>query len=212
MAGKNYIYYSLGITCFSPTSNLYQITRLYNLNFTSNLRLLGPVLLPQSILRYSQLHFSEYIKSLFSPWLAFGAIGVLQGGIYGHANHYFSHRLGLPLKTGLLKSVFRGSPFAANRDIVSQGIPFMITDKYQNQQTPLQYWSLLIGSSISSTYLSHPLHNCQVLLQTNSNLSYSDAIRELVKNKSYFKGAESRIGLLLVTNIFNELFLKPVWK
>lgn len=222
----NYLLYSAAITCFSPTSNLYQLTGLYKKPFLTNLHLVPRIFPQQMLLRYSQLHISGFFKEHFSPLTAFGIIGVLQGGIYGHANLYYSQELGIqkkPLKFnyGSFYNNFRGSLFGGPRDIISQGIPFMFSSKLEdhlkesftvlaNYPTGTK-WGSLLSVSVFSTYLSHPLHNCQILRQTESGLSSLETIKKIIFSRHLFRGAESRVFLLFITNVFNEIFIKPVW-
>jgi hypothetical protein len=194
----------------------------------------------QAALLSLQLNASTAIKDKLSPWSAFFVVGVLQGGIYGFSNVHFSKawKLGTAAATATTLSsrisiLFRGSAFAGVRDTISQGIPFMCSGAihtnildalFPTSPTPLQegqttvdvvkHWTSLISTSVAATYLSQSLHNCQTTMQTNSALSYGGAIKKVWTDHGFaalYRGAEARVGLLLIVNVLNELLLKPAW-
>ena len=221
--------YSLGISFFSPMANLYQVQKLY---FNKSglkafdrvgMRLCSRIYFQQVLLRMLQLNFSTPIKENLSAWPAFASIGILQGAVYGHANIYFAKQYNIDSLLSY-KNMFRGSGYAAIRDMISQGIPFMFCDNlrqaaidpvlspYCNHQ--VCHWTALVTTSIFATYLSQGLHNCQVAMQTHHDLGYVNAVKHMHKQhgiKFMYKGVESRVVLLLITNVFNEIFLKPAW-
>lgn len=111
---------------------------------------------------------STPIKEYLNPWAAFAVVGVLQGGVYGQATIYYSQQLGLNKKVDL-RGLFRGVGFAAARDLVSQGIPFMWsgmlrdalfgsapaagTDSEVSRFT--RHWAPILMASVASTCESH---------------------------------------------------------
>ena len=55
----------------------------------------------------------------------------------------------------------------------------------------------------------------QTLMQSRTDLSYVSALRNAFANNGFrivYSGAEARVGLLVLVNVLNELFLKKVWK
>mmetsp|Transcript_10146 Transcript_10146/g.16402 ORF Transcript_10146/g.16402 Transcript_10146/m.16402 type:complete len:302 (+) Transcript_10146:100-1005(+) len=224
--------YGLGLSLFSPVANLYQLAALYP-NVKSMLcssrgltfRICSSIYPQQVALRIAQVNLGTPVKDHLSPWVAFGVLGVLQGAVYGHANINFARKLKID-KTLKLSMIFRGSGFAALRDTISQGIPFMLSDAIRTKcldpilpskdpfNNHAKRWSSLIYCSIVSTYLSQGFHNCQTAMQTHPELSYVGSLNSMMKThgvRFLWKGAEARVGLLVVTNIFNEVFLKPIW-
>jgi len=222
---KMFAGYSLGISLFSPMANLYQIKRLHPSVNPSYLRMCASIYPHQVGLRMLQVNLATPVKEHMNPWLAFGTLGVLQGCVYGQANVSFAKKLNLT-RSLKLRNIFRGSGYAGVRDVISQGVPFMFSKKFSQRYldpiwpsndpftNSVKHWSSVISTSVVATYLSHGFHVCQTEMQTNTSLSYSGAIRQVYKDHGWRflrKGAEARVGLLLVTNIFNEIFLKPAW-
>ncbi|CAB9519847.1 unknown protein [Seminavis robusta] len=220
--------YGAAISVFSPAATAYQLCKLYNLQPSMGrlARLSAPIFLPQTALKAAQMNASSPVKEYLNPWAAFAMVGVLQGGVYGHINVHFSKALELG-KVASLRGVFRGSVFAGTRDTISQGMPFMCSESVrQNLFDPYWHteegttahsakvWSSVISTSIVATYLSQGFHNFQIAMQADQSLSYSQAIKAVTRQhgiKSFYKGAEARVGLLLLVNILNELLLKPAW-
>jgi len=224
--------YGVSLSLFSPMANLYQLRALYpciraRLLESPGLatRLCASIYGQQVLLRIMQVNLSSPVKDHLSPWLAFGVMGVLQGGVYGHANIHFARKLNID-RTLTMSMIFRGSWFAFARDMISQGVPFMFSDTVRttmldrvapaqdHMSSSVKQWSSLIGCSIVSTYLSQGFHNCQTAMQTHHDMSSVGAFRSMMQKHGVsfmWKGAEARVGLLLVTNVFNEIFLKPVW-
>ena len=222
---KSLVLYSTNITLFSPLSNLYQLCRIHSLPFftLSNFSKIPPIIPQQILLRYAQLNFSLFTKDHISPYLTFGIIGILQGVVYGHATTHFANQLKISKpSSATIKNIFRGSLYAFNRDTISQGIPFLFVDKFRDSiVTPLfptlsdqtAKWGSLITLSVGSTILSHPFHNLQIIMQVNSDVGYKKSVEELYRKlgvKSFYRGVESRIIILLITNIFNEIYLKDI--
>lgn len=220
---KNFFYHSLSISCFSPLTSLYQNTRLYNIAnknkiFMKNIKYL-PHIFPQQVLfRYGLLHASTLCKDNFSTVSAFGLIGILQGGIQGHSNVYFAKKLNIT-KTIKIKNYFRGPVFSGSRVIVSQGAPFLFTDSFndavfKNNKSNITYYFSLLTVSITASIISHPLHCMQTFVQNNNSVSQLQMFKQMVKMHRwslFYKGVESRIVLLFLTNLFNDIFLKRIW-
>lgn len=212
--------YSANISLISPVTNLYQLCRVHNKPFLSNILYPYRIFPQQVALRFTQLHISLFSKEHLSPYLTFGIIGVLQGGIYGHANVYLAKQLNIVNKVAF-RNMFNGSLYAFSRDSISQGAPFLLSDRFKSSIiNPLfpflsdkTQQFLSIGTlSITFTALSHPFHNLQMIMQLNSKYRYKDSLVQLINNKRLLlKGVESRILLLFVTNLFNEIYLKPIW-
>ena len=77
------------------------------------------------------------------------------------------------------------------------------------------HWGSVILTSVAATVASQGLHNAQITMQADQSLSYASAVKSLWRNNGMgmmVRGAEARIGLLLVVNILNELILKPAWE
>lgn len=150
---------------------------------------------------------------------------------------YFSQQLGLG-KVFELSGMFRGVAFAAVRDALSQGIPFMCSDWLRSdvyiplfctrKKNPsktdsnpgqwavfLKHWVPVLVASIIATIISQWFHNCQMVMQADQSLSYLETVETLWNNNgvaSFFLGADARISLLLIVNIFNEVLLKRAWQ
>ena len=204
------------------------------------LRLAFGIFPHQALLLSTQLNASTAIKDLLNPWSAFFVVGVLQGGIYGFSNVHFSKAWTLGTSAasattmaGRIRVLFRGSGFAGVRDTISQGTPFMCSSALhtnvldvllptipKEDEVPpttldlVKHWTALFSTSIVATYMSQGLHNCQTTMQTNSSLSYAGAVKKVWAEHGYaafYRGAEARVGLLLIVNVLNELLLKPAW-
>jgi hypothetical protein len=204
------------------------------------LRLAFGIFPHQALLLSLQLNASSAIKDVLNPWSAFFVVGVLQGGIYGFSNIHFSKAWNLgtaaasaPTMAGRIRILFRGSGFGGVRDTISQGTPFMCssalhtnvldvllpTEPKEDDVPPttldlVKHWTALFSTSIAATYMSQGLHNCQTTMQTNSSLGYAGAIKKVWADHGYaafYRGAEARVGLLLIVNVLNELLLKPAW-
>jgi len=220
--------YGGAISVFSPVATAYQLCKLYNIQPSMGrlARLSAPVFLPQTLLKAAQMNASSPVKEYMNPWAAFATVGVLQGAVYGQANVYFSNALKLG-KVASLSGVFRGSAFAAIRDTISQGVPFMCSGTVREKLLdPLweteegttahsaKAWASLISASVVATYMSQGLHNLQISMQADQSLGYSQTIKSVIKQhgiRTFYKGAEARVGLLLIVNVLNELLLKPAW-
>lgn len=225
------IAYGAGISVFSPYASIYQLCKLNPQVLATNktrMALSARVFPAQTLLKVIQMNLSTPIKESLNPWFAFAAVGILQGGVYGQANIFFSKELGIAKKADL-KGMFRGVAFAGCRDSLSQGVPFMCsslvrthivesisptTDKTSSFAVSVKQWASVLSTSVVSTYLSQGFHNCQITMQANQELSYVQTVANVWERNGismFWKGAEARVGLLLVVNILNELLLKPAW-
>jgi hypothetical protein len=174
------------------------------------------------------MNISTPVKEYLNPWMAFAVVGILQGGVYGQCNMYFSKTLGIG-KTFNIKGMFRGVAFAGCRDMISQGVPFMFsaytrqyvfdnlfptTSDSSNWLVQFKYWGSVLTTSMIATVASQGVHNCQITIQADQSLTYKTTLEKIWSQhgfRMFYKGAEARIGLLLVVNILNELLLKPAW-
>lgn len=233
--------YGTVLSLVSPALTGYQLCRLYKVQKPTSqlLRLAFGIFPHQAVLLSMQLNASTAIKDILNPWSAFFVVGVLQGGIYGFSNIHFSKawNLGTAAASATTLSsrisiLFRGSGFAGVRDTISQGTPFMcsgavhtnILDRIlptnsEVDESPttldlVKHWTSLLSTSVVATYMSQGLHNCQTTMQTNSTLSYAGAVKKVWAEHgvaAFYRGAEARVGLLLIVNVLNELLLKPAW-
>jgi hypothetical protein len=249
--------YGAAISLVSPAATAYQLCRLYNVRAApvQLLTMSASIFPQQALLKAGQMNASTPVKEHLNPWAAFAVVGILQGGVYGQANIHFSKVLGLggnstttatPTKTALslvsAAALFRGSGFAACRDMLSQGLPFMcshhvrtnILDRYFPTTTTsttttsttssskvdaemvdgIKHWTSVLSTSIIATYASQFMHNCQIAMQSNQTLGYMSAVRTVHAQhglKMLYRGAEARVGLLLLVNVLNEVLLKPAW-
>ena len=223
--------YAAGISTVSPGLTAYQLTRVYGKTVPSaQLARMSMAIFPhQAALKWLQMNAATPVKSELSPWLAFGVVGVLQGGVYGQCSVHFSKALQLS-KNVTLAGMFRGSGFAGVRDTVSQGFPFMCSDAVQKAIVDpllganpgpgdelghgLRRAISVMGSSIFATLLSQGAHNAQLRLQADHSLSYAGAVSELWAQhglRALYMGASARVTLLLIVNGLNEVLLKKAW-
>lgn len=197
--------HSTALTTVSPLSNLFQLTKLYEKPFLPNAYRVFPILPLQIGLRYFQINASFWIKTTFhleqhetvSTFLAFGVLGVLQGGV--------SKAMAIAPITKSLSIVpfFRGSSFGFGRDLISQGLPFYLG------RSPLE----VLGWSLVSTFVSHPLHLGQTLMQSDRSMTCSRVPSHLKRRLGWHmftSGMSARLGLLTVTNLLNFYLLKDV--
>ena len=79
----------------------------------------------------------------------------------------------------------------------------------------VKQWTSVLGTSVFATYASQGMHNCQIVMQTDKAVSHMGALQKAVKQNGVsllWRGAEARVGLLLVVNVLNELLLKKAWE
>ncbi|GBG32580.1 Solute carrier family 25 member 38-like [Hondaea fermentalgiana] len=225
--------YGFAISLFSPLSSLYQLVKLnpkVHMTAPQMTKMAMRILPHQTVLKMAQMDASTPVKENFNPWAAFAVVGVLQGGVYGQANIFFSQALKLGTNPSYA-GMFRGFGFAAVRDTISQGAPFVFAEPVRKQfidpafpddeknpsplKKSIKHWSSVLGCSIVATVASQGLHNCQITMQSNHDLSHMTAIAKAYKENGVrllWRGAEARIGLLLIVNILNESLLKKAWE
>jgi len=227
-----FLAYGAGISLFSPYASIYQLCRLNPQVAATNarmMRLAANVFPIQTLLKTIQMNIGTKVKEHLNPWACFAVVGILQGGVYGQCNIYFSQQLGIA-KDANLKGMFRGVAFAAGRDVVSQGVPFMcsplvkkhiveqIFPNDENTSTlalQAKQWGSVLSTSVVSTYGSQFFQNCQITMQANQHLGYAGTLKSVFERNGmsvFYKGAEARVGLLIVVNVLNELLLKPAWE
>merc|ERR1712079_64885 len=76
-------------------------------------------------------------------------------------------------------------------------------------------WAGVLSTSVLVTYLSQGLHNCQIAMQADQSLGYLSTLKTVFGRHgpmALIRGAEARVGLLLVVNALNELLLKRAWE
>lgn len=107
--------------------------------------------------------------------------------------------------------------------MISQGAPFMLSGSVRStvfeptlgQDSEVAKWASVISTSVVATVASQGMHNAQITMQADQTLSYKETVKSLWKKNGvsiFWKGAEARIGLLLVVNLLNEALLKPAWE
>lgn len=84
--------YAAGISTVSPALTAYQLTRVYGKAVPpTQLASMSMRIFPhQCALKWLQMNCATPVKEHLSPWVAFGVVGVLQGGVYGQCNIHFS--------------------------------------------------------------------------------------------------------------------------
>ena len=223
--------YGALISIPSPVATIYQLGKLnpqIPLPVSRMLKLSAAIFPVQTLMKVIQMDISTPIKEALNPWFAFASVGIIQGGVYGQANIYFSKQLGLN-KNVNIRGMFRGAGFAAGRDTFSQGFPFMCSNwtrknifdrviPVTNDSGPISLfankWAPILSTSILGTYLSQGFMNCQIIMQTDPTLTHISTLRTAWERngiKLFYRGAEARVGLLLIVNILNEVLLKPAW-
>jgi len=214
----------------SPMLTAYQLCKVYNkpLPMLHLARLSACIIPHQALLKWVQMNAAKPVKEHLNPWAAFAVVGMLQGGVYGQCNIHFSGVLGLS-QTASLKGMFRGLAFAACRDCMSQGMPFVLSPAVQHLAIdpllapaggdgyvaePVRRGLAVFSTSVVATVLSQGFHNCQIKMQADQSLSYVQTMRALWKEhgaRLLYVGASARISLLLVVNALNELLLRRAW-
>jgi hypothetical protein len=224
------IAYGAAISLVSPAATAYQLCRLYKISKPPSqlLRMSMAILPHQTVLKAIQMNASTPVKDYLNPWAAFAVVGILQGGVYGQCNVHFSKALQLGKTAASWTGIFRGSVFAGTRDMLSQGVPFMCSGAVRTnlldavwETAPedttahaVKHWTSLLSTSVVATYLSQGLHNSQIAMQADQSLSYGRVLSKVWTEHgvaALYRGAEARVGLLLVVNVLNELLLKPAW-
>lgn len=215
--------YSFFISLVSPTASAYQLLRLnpqVKITTPAMVRTAFMILPHQTALKLLQMNCATPIKENLNVWASFAAVGVMQGGVYGQANIHFANSFGL--SKGSILGAFRGSGFAAIRDMKSQGIPFVFSSVVRKNivepvlgEGEVARWTSVIGTSIFATYASQGLHNCQITMQADQSLSYAETLSTVWKKHGisvFYRGGEARVGLLLLVCVLNESVLKMAWR
>ena len=179
-----------------------------------------------------QMNAATPVKEYASPWLAFGLVGVLQGGVYGQCTVHYSRSLNLAKQVSLA-GLFRGSIFAGMRDTISQGVPFMCSKAVQTRlvdpllsMTPLPNTESSTGeamrkvtavcsTSVAATFASQFFHNAQIKMQADHSLDYPRAVSTIWREhgvKVLWMGGSARVALLLLVNGLNDVLLKRAWE
>mmetsp|Transcript_25527 Transcript_25527/g.62095 ORF Transcript_25527/g.62095 Transcript_25527/m.62095 type:complete len:245 (+) Transcript_25527:116-850(+) len=206
--------YVLTLSSFTPPLILYNLKRLYGdavrLPSAGTIAKRSAAMMPRHVVfRSAQYVLATEVKQRSSsPWLAFAAIGVTQGLVYGDLAAQWNRLLNI---TKTKASPIRGSPFAAARDMISQGVPFLVGQHVSGAAAV----PAVVGASVASTVLSHGLHNAQTVMQMNPSLGHVAAVRELYAThgvKAMYRGALSRMLLMGVTNALNHLLLRHAWQ
>ena len=175
-----YFQYGAGISIFSAPASAYQLCRLYKAAVPpSEMAKAACRILPhQTLLKLAQMNASAPVKRAHQPWAAFAVVGILQGGVYGQSSVHFAKAFSLVAKAPSLAGMFRGSMFAAGRDSLSQGIPFVLADPFRRTVVDrvvaadsdlakmAKKWGSLILTSIGATVASQGLHNGQLRMQS----------------------------------------------
>jgi len=224
--------YAACISTVSPGLTAWQLCRVYSKSVPPHelARMSMRIFPHQTALKALQMNAATPIKEYLNPWFAFGAVGILQGAVYGQCNVHFSRALKLSQTVTLTAGLFRGSAFAGVRDTISQGIPFMCSASVQSSLVDpllkpdaeaaestghtLRRALSVIGTSICATFMSQAAHNCQIRMQADPALSYGRAVSELWAQhgvRVLWMGGSARVLLLLVVNGLNELVLKKAW-
>lgn len=156
----------------------------------------------QFALRAGQLAIATELKDRTHPLIAFSAIGVFQGIIYGHVNQHWANYLPIRSQPNLMRGIF----WAASRDTISQGFPFIAHD-----------WGFVpvMGVSLVSILASQSLHNFQTIMQIDKRHSYVSSIWEgwrMHGSKIFYTGYSSRVAMMTLVNILNYVFLSEIWE
>lgn len=91
--------YGAGLSGVAPIATLYQLIRLnpkvHGTSWKKMVELSVRVFPIQSVLKTIQMNLSTPVKQYTNPILAFGLVGILQGGVYGQMNIFFSRQLNI---------------------------------------------------------------------------------------------------------------------
>lgn len=217
---QNYIFFGSCYGLFSPFISIHHQRLLLNdLKITPESMLRLTRIMPQQMaLKSIQMAISTPIKEKTNTWVGFGVIGVLQGVIYGHANISIRNQFIKEQKRKLhLLGMFRGSMFAASRDMISQGIPYVYHKKVGyyllGENKERQLFSLLFTTT-GAAVMSQFFHNCQCNMHVDASLNYEQAVEKTFRQhglRSFYVGVSNRMFMLYFMNILNEVFLRPVW-
>mmetsp|Transcript_27225 Transcript_27225/g.64268 ORF Transcript_27225/g.64268 Transcript_27225/m.64268 type:complete len:326 (-) Transcript_27225:145-1122(-) len=219
--------YSATVSSISPLVWGYQMAKLnpaVKTNIASILMMSLAVVPIQTMLKMFQLNVGTPITQKLNPWAAFAFMGMVQGGVTGQANVFFSRCFGIG--NPQLLDAFRGYPLAGTKEIIAQGLPFAFSDlmekKLLDPLLPSKIFSptfksavALFSTSALGTVISQIGHNMQMTMVSNPALSYSAAAKQLWLSNGagmFFSGAATRGGLMLLVNVLNECILKRAWQ
>lgn len=220
--------YGACISVVSPGATAYQLSKIFNVQKTvpELFKMSFRIFPHQTLLKAAQMDASTPVKDFLNPWAAFFAVGVLQGGVYGQSNIYFSRALELGKSTSYAK-LFRGVGYAGGRDTISQGVPFMLAGGFKThvidpvvkfpENSPGDQackYAAVLSTSVCATTMSQGLHNLQIAMQADQALGYASALRSLWNQhgvRFLWRGVEARVGLLALVCVLNEMLLKPAW-
>lgn len=200
---KHYTIYAVTLSSLTPLAMLYNLSKIYQINLSSKIILRGTLSLfpTQYLMKTGQIYLSTHLTDISNNHLiGFSFIGLSQGIIYNNCIHHWMHLFNIPK---IKIPSHRGLFFSIPRDIISQGVPYQFANPYT-----------LIPISITSTILTQGLHNCQIHMQTNKNINYSNVLQKIYKYHGIsflYKGVFGRIVLLTITNIVNYTCLKIIW-
>jgi len=180
----------------------------------------------QTALKVAQLNLGSSMKSVLSPHAAFAIMGAVQGGITGHANVWFSRALGLGNPN--MMNAFNGSPYAALKEILAQGIPYALSGAFERvlldpllpskdskMFSRVKQWLSVFTTSALGTLVSQVFNNLQIAMVVKPHLTYGEAAEEVWRvngGSMFYKGCVSRGGLMLLVNVLNEFILKHAWE
>jgi len=223
--------YGIGISLFSPYANIYMISRLNPQAAATHARMLSLAAMAfplHTVLKAAVLNIATKVKDYLNPVASFAALGIIQCGLYGQWNIYFSKQLGLA-REAKLSGMFRGVGYAGVRDAIAQGIPFVCSslvekhiveavfpsdERTTETERQAKRWGALLTTSAVCTFASQLFHNCQITMLAHQSFSYREAMRHVLDRNgvsAFYKGGEARVGVLVVANVFNDLLLKPAW-
>ena len=200
---SKYIAYCGGLSIITPPLVGYNLKSLYgstSLPYCWGTLKMFPY---QFVLRGGQLALATELKNQTHPLVAFSSIGIFQGIIYGHVNQTWAHFF--PKIQKMRPNMMRGILFAANRDMISQGIPFLMND---------YGLGAVLATSFFSILLSQGFHNCQTIMQMNRYETYLSTIQNGFSKYKYglfYKGYFSRVLMMMGVNTLNYLFLRDIW-
>lgn len=223
--------YSCALSFFAPLAMVYQLSALHPEVRVSpkKMFLVSVAIVPhQTILKMIQMNAATTVTKSMNHMAAFAMVGILQGAVYGQANIFFAKTLKIAGRGTKLSiaGIFRGTGFAACRDVVSQGLPFVLAPKLRTGvfdkiwkskdagAKSLKKWVSVFTVSIISTFASQIFHSSQTTMQADHSLSYKGALEDLWNRNGksmFYKGAEARVALNIVVNLLNQLLLKKAW-
>ena len=238
--------YVMALSSFTPPLILYNMARLYNFKMppAATIARHSIAMVPRHVMfRSLQLVVATEVKEHTNPWVAFGAIGITQGFVYGMrccccccccccfccccvlllrgvflscafsfavlpsaASGDLAKQWNRIMRVSATANPARGLVAAASRDMLSQGVPFMVGQTYG--------LGAVVGTAVVSTVASHGLHNWQTVMQIHPDLGYKRALQKLAAMhgwRALYKGSLSRVGIMVITNALNFVLLRHAW-